>query len=495
MNSGNNKKKSVKANYIFNLIYQLLLLVVPLFVTPYVARVLGSVGSGQYTYTFSLVSYFTLLGSLGFAYYAQRYIAKRLSDKKEMTIAFWELILCRFISTLFSLVIYVLLIIFNVYGDKYNLLMEIQVINIVALGFDISFFYQGKEEFRRIVFRNLIIKALTILCTFLFVKKSSDLRIYTLIQSLGVLISNLSLWGYLRKDLTKVSFSELHPIKHFLPSLLLFLPAIATTIYTSLDKSMISWITKDDSQTGNYEYADKLVKMALTCITSLGTIMISRNSILVSQKNEDGLKKNINKTCNFVFLLGLPITFGLISVSDNLIPWYLGEGYDYSIILLKILAPLTVIIGLSNILGLQLLIPLNKDKKFTLAIFCGAITNVIFNLILIPFLGCLGAGIATLISELTVTAIMLYFCKAYIEIKYLIKKFFIYLSGSLMMFAACLIESIYLESSILNSFLIVLTGISIYGIYLLVIRDEMLLNFLFPIWKKVSILLNKIRKK
>lgn len=490
----NKKASSIKVNYFFNLIYQIFLLVVPIFVTPYIARVLGSDGSGAYAYTLSLSSYFSLFAALGFGYYSQRYIAK-INNKKSLSISFWELFLAKFSSTLLTIILYIILVAFDVYGKSYNYLMEIMIINVFATGFDISFFYQGKEDFKKIVIRNVLIKCLSIISIFIFVKKSNDLWVYALIQCLTALISNLALWSYLPKDLSKVKIKELHPFRHIVPALLLFIPTVASTIYTTFDKTLLTLITKNDSLTGNFDYADKLVKMVLTVVSSLGIVMISRNSKLLKENNIEQLKKNINRTCQFVLAIGLPLTVGLILIANNLIPWYLGDEYIYVSNLLMIMSPLILIIGFSNILGLQYLIPSNQDKKFTFSICLGALINIVFSLFLIWLLGIYGAAIGSLISEITVTIAMFIYCRKVIDWKYLFKKSYKYLIAIIIMIIPCLFEALYFSSSILNTILIILTGAVVYGGVLIALKEDFALQCLQICLNTLKKIFNFLTKK
>ena len=409
-------KKSVGKNYIYNLIYEIFILIVPVAITPYVSRVLGEEGSGQYSYIYSIVTYFTLFAALGFGKYAQRLVAQHQCDKYKQSVDFWEVILARLVSVLMAIFVYIVLMKLEVYGEKYNILVLIFTINIIAVAFDITFFFQGNEEFKIMVFRNIVVKTIGFICIFIFVKSSQDLWKYTLIQSLMIVLSNLSLWMYLPRYLEKISWHDIHPIQHIVPTLFLFLPTIAVSIYTSLDKTLIGLITKDDAENGNYEYAEKIVKMALTVITSLGTVMIPRNSQQFANGKFESVKKNIENSLRFVMLAGIPMMLGLMAVADNMIPWYLGGGYDKAANLIKILSPIIVIIGFSNVLGLQYLLPSGADKEFTIAIITGAVTNFILNCILIRYTGSYGAAVATVIAESVVTIVMFGYVKEKIHI-------------------------------------------------------------------------------
>ena len=489
------KKKSLKKNYIYNLIYQLFLLIVPIFVTPYVARILSSDGTGIYAYGYSIVTYFTVLSALGFNIYGQRAIAKVQNDKYKQTVLLCEIFIARLVPTVLSALLYLCLNYFNVFGDIYQNVIYLLAFNIIASAFDISFYFQGLEEFGKIAFANVFVKIFSIISIFIFVKQGSDLWIYTLIQSLTLLISNVCLFVFLKNKLVKIRFSDVHPMKHFVPSFILFIPTIATTLYTSLDKTMIGVITGNPTENGNYEYADKIVKMGLTVVASLGTIMISRNSALIETNNINGFKKNVNKTLRFVFAAAIPITLGIISVSDNFIPWYLGDGYDKASTLLKILSPLVFIIGISNVLGLQCLIPKGEDKKYTIAIFSGVFVNLILNFVFIYFFGSIGAAISTIFAELTVTSVMLFYTRKYIDFKLLMVETWKYILSGIIMLAICLIESYFLKSSIPNTLIIVFSGAITYFGMLFILRDSLLLSYSKYYWLLFLSKINKNKNK
>lgn len=480
--------KSVKKNYIYNLIYQLFLIIVPLAVTPYVSRVLGVDGVGQYSYTYSIVTYFTLFAALGFAYYAQREIAKHQGEKKQQSIVFWEVFIARLIPVALVLIVYLFLAGFGVYGEKYNTLMLIMAINVVAVAFDVSFFLQGNEDFAKLVIRSVIIKVLGIAAIFIFVNDSDDVWVYTLIQSLTVILANLSLWLYLPKILTRVSIKELRPLRHLKPTLILFLPTIAISIYTSLDKTMIGIITGSDSENGNYEQAEKIVKMLMTIITSLGTVMIPRNSNKFKEGDIEGVRRNIYTSCKFVFFMGVPLCLGIICVADNVVPWFFGDGYDKAANIMKILSPIIIIIGLSNVFGLQFLIPTGRDKKYTAAVICGAVSNFVINIFLIYYLQSYGAAIATVIAETIVTTVMLIFIRKDINFLKILKNSFKYIIAGIVMFVPCYFMGVYLSPSIINTLLIVIVGAATYFLMLLVLRDRFFID-------NVKSILNKVFRK
>ena len=499
------ENKKIKKNYIYNLIYQTFLLIVPILVTPYISRVLTPEGVGKYSFSFSLITYFTILGSLGFSYYAQREVAKVQNDLEHSSKVFWEINICRLIPVFLSLIINIILCLFNAYNEYTNL-MWIFNINILALAFDIAFYFQGKENFLRLVSTNVIIKLISIISIFIFVKTINDLWIYALINSLAVIFSSLALWIGIHKFLVKVKFSDLKPLRHLKGTIRLFIPTIATSIYTVLDKTLVGLLITDtyveivngvevikkysDLENGYYEQSEKIIKMAMTVITSLGTVMIPRNSNEFAKGNIEGVKSNIYSTSKFVWLLGFPMVFGFIAVSSNFVPWYFGSGFDKCVYLMMIFAPLILIIGFSNLFGLQYLVPSGNDTKFTIALLTGSVLNIILNFILIPFFWSYGAAIASVIAELGVTIIMGIMIRKEISMKKIICSSWKYLIAGIIMFCACYSIQMLLSSSIINTIMIVLAGIIVYFIMLLILREEIIISYLTK-FKNKFIKLNK----
>jgi len=265
------EKKSIKKNYIFNLIYQITLIIVPLIVTPYLSRVLLDDGVGKYSFSLSLISYFTLFATFGFDHYSQREMAKCQGDKNKQSVLFWEIIISRAIPVFASLFIHVILLLTNVYGD-YSIIMQILTLNVISIAFDVSFFFQANEEFAKLTIRNVIIKTIGTILIFVLVKQRSDLWIYALIQSGMTVVSALSLLPSLIKRIKKVKLKEIKPLKHLWPAFKLLIPSIAISLYTIMDKSLIGFITQSNSQNGIYEQAEKIVKLCLTIITALVVI-------------------------------------------------------------------------------------------------------------------------------------------------------------------------------------------------------------------------------
>lgn len=476
--------KNIAKNYMYNLMYQLLVIILPLITTPYLSRALGAEAIGIYSYTISIVTYFTLFGSLGIAMYAQREIAYIQDDKEKRSNIFWEVFILRAITLIISMIIFYF--VFVIKGN-YSVYYKILLFDIIAVAFDVSAFFQGMEEFKKIVIRNLFVKCISIICIFIFVKHPTDLAKYILIYVLSNLIGNLSLWLYLPKYINKIKIGNLNLIRHLKPTIILFIPQIATQIYTVLDKTMIGTLIEEKSEVGFYEQSQKIVKMMLTVITSMGTVMLPRiaNKFAVGEDNK--IKKSIYNSFNFVYLLSIPMVFGIISIANDLIPWFLGAEFIKSIYIIYAISPIILFIGLSNVIGIQYLLPIKRQKDYTISVIIGAVINLILNLIFIPKLSSIGAAIGTVIAEFSVTLVQFYFIRKEFNIKSILlnsKKYFI--SSIIMSIVIILCNKflLYNTGTLLRIVFDMITGIVLYFVLLLILKDEFLFKIINKIFKQ-----------
>ena len=267
--------KSIKINFIYNLIFQIVTLCLPLITVPYTSRVLGREGIGLYSYTLSITQYFIIIGTLGMSLYGNRAIAYVRDNKKELSKTFWAILVLRILTTTISLIMYLSIFCLN---NENKIMYLIQALNILAATIDISWLYMGLEDFRKTVTRGLVVKILCVLSIFIFVREQSDLWIYTLINALMLVLGNGFMWLYLPKavDKTKITFKDMKI--HLIPTLQMFIPQIAIQVYAVLDKTMLGILaTKGD--VGIYEQSQKIVKIVGGLVTSLGVVMLPRMCI------------------------------------------------------------------------------------------------------------------------------------------------------------------------------------------------------------------------
>ena len=395
-----NNKTSLKSNYIYNFISQILTLVIPLITTPYLARIFHESGNGQIAFAETIVSYFLIFANFGFAVYGQREIAKKQNDIVERSKVFFEITYLRIAFAASSFLILLLTNMFNAYGQQYQKLIYIYGIQVLAVAFDFNFLLQGMEDFKTIALRTIILRLILLACVFLFVKNENDMRIYALIFCSSILLSNFLVCPKVIKYIIPIKIKELQFKKHLMPALIIFLPTLSATIYSSLDKIMIRYLSPNpDYDNGCYSQALKINQVVLILITVIETIMIARNTRLYSDGKIEEFKNNIRLSEDYVFHIGIPLLCGMCITSYNVSSWFLGDGYKEVPILLCVMSTRFLTSGLATVYGNQLLLPLSKEKYITYAHLGTGISNFILNFIFIPWLGAIGGAITTAISE------------------------------------------------------------------------------------------------
>ena len=463
-------KKSIRKNYIYNLLYQILVIIIPIITIPYISRVLGARNIGIYGYTLSISAYFILAGSLGIALYGQREIAYVQNNKSKYSKTFWEILLLKIISMTISTIIFYFLFVKG--NNDYTIYYKILLLELLGNAIDINWFFQGLEEFGKTVFRNLIIRIISLICIFIFVKTKNDLIIYFIIYVISIILGNLSLWMYIPKYIKKVDFRKLEILKHIKPTLVLFIPQAAIQIYTVLDRTMIGTIIPEKAEVGFYTQGEKIIKLLLTIITAMGTVMLPRIANRFAKQDNKAINIYINKSFNLVFFLAFPLTFGIIAVANGFVPLFFGPGYDKVISIMMILSPIIIIIGMSNVIGMQYLLPTKKQKEFTISVICGSIVNFTINLFLIRLYGAIGAAIATVIAELTVTTIQINYVKTIFNFKKIINISKNYFIAALVMYLTCYIVSLGVENSISSILYQVAIGAITYLGLLYILKDK-----------------------
>ncbi len=469
--SDNNKtvQPSIKKNLIINTLYQILSVLTPFITAPYAARVLGADALGAYSYTNSYQMYFSLFAALGIASYGNREIARKRDDCVERSKAFWEIQIIKFCASLISLLGWGLFILLN---NSYKNIYIVLTMSIVATMFDITWFYTGLEQFKYTVIRNTVVRLLEVVLLFVLVKTKDDLIIYIALMSSATLLGAISMWFSLPKFLVKVSVKDFTYRHHLKETIIYFIPTIATSLYTVLDKTLIGVITHNESQNGYYEEANKVLGIVKALVyTSLNSVLGSRISYLFEEGKIEEIKQRIEISMNFIFFMGLGCCFGIIAVAKLFVPLFFGPGFDSVIFLLQLLSPVVLIIGISNCLGSQYYTPAGYRGKSSIYIIIGSVVNIVCNLLLIPKLESIGAVIGTLIAESVITILYIFNCNRYFTISQFIK-----CSWKKMIAAIFMIFVINLISHIdVNAFLLlaveIIAGIIVYCVILLLLND------------------------
>lgn len=457
-------------NYLYNAGYNLLILLTPLLTVPYISRVLGPTGVGINATTNSVITYFLLAGTVGITIYGNREIAFIRDDTSKRSKVFWEIELLQIITIAIA---YVAFLIFLFFETQFKLAFFYQSFLIIAGAFDISWYFMGLEDFKKTVVRNTFVKLASLIAIFTLVKSRDDIGIYILILSLSQLLGNISLWPYLVKSVSKPEWRDLNIMAHLLPSLSLFVPQVATTIYLAVNKTML-WKLDSVVASGYYDYSDKLIKIVLAVVTATGTVMLPHIANLYANHKMEQVKKYLYASCDFVLAISIPMAFGIAGISTTFAPWFFGAKFTSVNTLLLIEAPVIVFIGLSNVIGQQYLLPTKRTKEFTQSVVLGAVVNVVINIPLIIFWGVRGAMYATVFSELTVTLYQLFRTRKDLSIRKLFVNFWKYILAATIMFLVIFYLNTVMAISTFSLAFQILVGLVLYLGLLLILRPTIL---------------------
>lgn len=409
---------SVARNYIYNTMLQISNILIPFITIPYITRVLDPQGIGIVSYTNSIVQYFILFATLGMTLYGNRTIAYVRNNKEELNKTFWELFFFKLITTTFSVIAYLAFVSFI--RTNYKIVYYIQLINLIAIGLDISYFFMGIEDFKKTSIRSMLIKIISTILIFTLIKKPQDYIYYALISASGNFFGQLILWKYLPKyiKITKISLEKLK--NHLKGTIKLFIPMIAIQIYTVLDKTMIG-VLSTKSEVAFYDMSQRLVKVTLTLVTSIGIVMLPKISNLISTNDKEKITYYSKKVFDYITYSSIFIMVMIIITMPTFVPFYFGKNFLKVKDIIMIISPIILFISWSNFFGVQLMVPMKLEKYLTLSVSAAAITNFSLNYFLIPKYQSIGAAISTVIAEFLVTFIQILIIKRYIELKTIFK--------------------------------------------------------------------------
>ena len=476
---------SVKSNYILNTANQLINMAVQIVAVPYVTRILGADNIGIYAYTYSVASYFVMFIVLGLNNYGNREIAKEKNDKEELNKTFTSIYLMQLICGIVMVMLYIAFV--SLFTSSYKSIFWLQLIYVISGVVDINWALFGLEEFKFTSIRNSIISLLNFVCIILFVKNEESLMLYTLIMGFGVLANQLIGWQYIRKviRITRVKPGDI--LKHIKPNLILFVPIIAVSLYKIMDKIMLGFISSMN-HVGYYESSEKIIRIPTVLISSLGTVMLPRMSMLYSANEAKKSRDYMRKSIDLSMILSSSLSFGIMAVSREFVPLYYGKGFEECVYIYLALLPSCVFLAFSNVIRTQYLIPKGRDKIFIKGVFTGAIVNLVLNCLLIPRLNSLGAGIATLVAEFSVCASQAFDVRKEIGIKEYIARGAPFVFVGCIMFLALFFINIT-NIPIVSIFIKILIGLMIYliGVYIIIKKKKDIYDYdFYTIIKKLK---------
>ena len=455
----------VLKNYAYNLSYQLLTIVLPFITTPYVTRVFSSNDLGTFGYFNSIVAYFVFLATLGVANYGTKEIS---AHRNNIPKNFWGIYTLQFTATCISIFLYISLC-FSL-SFMQNPVAYILILSLLSRGLDITWLFQGLEDFRKITVRNITVKLIGVISIFLFIKSQNDLYLYVFLLTIFEFLGQLSMWLPALEFIGKPQFDFNYAKKHLKPVILLFLPQIAISLYVTLDRTMLGALAST-TDVGIYDQALKLVNILLTLVTSLGSVMLPRVSNLLSKGNNEAVNRMHQVSFLIYNLVIFPIIAGMLIVNNDFVKFFLGNDFQDARYAIAIMIFRMFFIGWTNIMGIQILIPHNKNKEFMTSTTVPAIISVGLNLLLLPKFGYIGASVVSVLTEALVWFIQLYFTREYLrKVPIFASMFKIFLASILMYFVLSLLKTGMHFVPLVNVVICAVVGGILYVLQILLFR-------------------------
>lgn len=469
--------QSIKNNFLLNLSTTITGLLFPLITFPYASRILMADGIGQVQFFQSIIDYVSLCTALGIPLYAVREIA-RIRDNKELrsrtTI---EILLLHAILTLVGYIVVFILAKtvakIEIDASLFFLLSTTLFFNTIG----VAWFYQAIEDFKYITLRSLFVRILSLVALFIFVKTKQDLFYYAGILVIGTVGNNIFNFFRLRKyiKLSKGEFKRLNLLRHLIPALKIFILNLVISIYVNLDSVMLGFL-KNEESVGYYAAVTRLTKAILGIVSSLGAVLLPRFSNMITNGQKEEFQLLANKAASFTIALSLPMSVGLIFMAAPIIHIFCGNGFEPSILTLKLVAPIVLFIGLSGIIGMQILYPQGREKYVIISTMVGACINLLINYLLIPQYGQYGAALGTVIAEFMVTVIMILLGRKYLPINILSKQNLHYLIGSIVISILLAFLFVFPLHEVNYLLIGILLSVIVYYAYLLMIKDTLALQ-------------------
>ena len=420
-------------NYLYNLSYQILTIILPIITVPYVTRIFTSEDLGNYGFYNSIVSYFSLFAMLGIGIYG----TKQIAAARDVRSTFWNIYAIQLIASILALFVYVMTLLSI---PKMSGIVPI-ILGIVLLTkmIDISWLFTGKEDFKKITLRNTMVKVAGVISIFTFIKSSEDLYLYIFLIVIFDFLGQFVMWIPAKKFIKRPSFDTKIIKKNLHPIVLLFLPQVAISLYVVLDRTLLG-LLGSYSDVGIYEQGQKLTSILLTVVSSLGAVMLPRVANLLSERKEKEAQNMVKFSFILYNLIIFPMIFGLIAINEVFVKLFLGQNFQDVKYVLYIIVFNIMFIGWTNILGYQVLVVRNKNKEFMLSTTIPAFVSVAVNIAVIPFFGYIGASITAVIVEFLAFTIQWYYSRNIINKNLLFNKDLVkIICSSLVMFGAVML--------------------------------------------------------
>jgi len=460
----------VVRNYFYSIGYQMLNMILPLITGPYISRVLGPKGVGINTYTGAVIQYFVLFGGLGIALYGNRQIAYVKKDSQKLSITFWEIQIIKIFTVTLA---YIVFIAYLFIVHQYRSYLLIQSLFIIATGFDISWLYEGIEDFKKTFTRNTLVRIISLVLILLLVHSTDDVGTYIFILAISGLGGYIALWPSLKKILVPIKLQQLRPMKHLRGTWVLFVPYLTLNIYPVINKTLLKHFIGVDAS-GYYEKSDVMIRMALAIVTSISAVLLPHASRAFAEGKLDTVKKMLKDSFGLVSLISLPIAFGMAAVAPKFGLFFYGNGFEPVGPAMFIESFAIIFMGWSSITGNQYLIPTMQTKYYTFSVLIGSIINIVLDGPLIIFWGLNGAALATVLGEAFIAVYQLIMIRRQVSYSDWLMDIMKYLGSATVMFLVVFTLNKLLTMNIMNFIVQVLVGAVVYGVMLVFLNPSTL---------------------
>ena len=468
-------------NYLYNVMYNILVLFAPLVTAPYLARILGAEQLGIYSYVNSATSIIISISIIGLYSYGSRQIAYVRDEREKVSQEFWNLMGLRVCLCIFGTIIYF------VYAKQTAYFMYFRFYYLYYLGnaMDCTWLFSGTEDMKIPALKNMFAKLISVIGIFIFVHDKNDLWKYILLLAFATFLGMIFTYPQIKKYVSfrVPNFKSFR--RHIIGALILFLPSLVSTIYLQMDKVMIEWLTGETAQISYFDQAEKIVMIPLTFITVLSTVMMPRIANEFANNNRERITELLTKACRVSLFMGFPLMFGIAGIANCFIPWYLGSEFLATAKALIILSPIVLSNTLVGISGTQYFIATNQVRILLVSNSLAALLNITVNALLIPKFGYVGAAVATLISNYTLAIVQYYALSKQLTVKKMFRNTWRYLAASIVMFAVVFGIGFVSSPRSLTTILQIIAGMIVYFGIMLIIRDDLTRESLEQIRRRV----------
>ena len=468
---------NIRYNFLMNFILTISNFLFPLITFPYVSRVLGPNGMGISSFAMSIISYFVILATLGSATYGIRACSQVGENKDELSKVTHEIIFINLITMIISyLFLYFCVHFFDgLHENKASIAIASFMILLNVCS--VEWFYRGIEKYTYITIVSLLFKLIALVSSFIFIQKTSDYFSFILISVISLSGSGIINLLNIKKYINFKFYNDYNLKKHIKPMLTFFFMSLAISVYTYTDSVLLGLLTNLD-EVGFYNVAVRIKGILISIVTSLGVVLLPKLSLYIKKGMMNEFSSLLILSLRFIVALSLPLVIFFIFFAKETILLLSGEQYFNSIPLLQISLVAVIIVGITNILGIQMLVPLGKERKLFVSVLCGALINVVANFTLIPFLSSVGAAISMVLAEFTILLIQIYFLKKYMFLFMKVNYIKVILSSLISLGVVSIFRSFIFD----NNFLLLLCSGSIffiiYLITLLLLKERILIDVL-----------------